>query len=80
MDSVGREFYDNSIAMKNSMAKILLRNYEGKGFTPEESQAIMEECGPINDRVLESTANEIRQYVKTPRIYDNPMDDDELPF
>lgn len=80
MDSVGREFYDNSIAMKNSMAKILLRNYEGKGFTPEESQAIMEECGPINDRVLERTANEIRQYVKTPRIFDNPMDDDELPF
>lgn len=80
MDDIGREFYRNSLAMRSSMCKIILRNYERRGFTPEEIQSVMEEVGPVNDRVVESTASEIRQYVKTPRIYDNPMDDDELPF
>lgn len=40
----------------------------------------MEDVGPINDRVVESTMEEVKQYVKRPLIYDDPMDDDELPF
>lgn len=52
MDEVGKSFYDNSIAMRNSMCQIILRNYEGRGFTAEETQKIMEECQPVNDRVM----------------------------
>lgn len=79
MDEVGKSFYDNSIAMRNSMCQIILRNYEGKGFTAEESQRIMEECQPVNDRVMQSTTEEVKRLVKKmPNVLFD--DDDDLPF
>ena len=86
MDDIGREFYDNSIAMRRRMSQIVLRNYEGRAFTPEEADEIMEEVGPINDRVMSATADEAYQFVKkiqaeNPNFFsDADADDDELPF
>lgn len=79
MDEVGKEFYNNSIAMRNSMCQIILRNYEGRGFSSEESQKIMEECQPVNDRVIDATEQEVKRLVKKmPKdLFDN---DDDLPF
>ena len=80
MDETGKSFYDNSIAMRSSMCQIILRNYEGRGFTAEESQKIMEECQPVNDRVAQATEEEAKRLVKTmpKNIFSN--DDDDLPF
>lgn len=82
MDDIGREFYDNSIALRNSMCKIVLRNYEGRVFTQEETDTIMEEVGPVNERVIDSTTDEVMQYVKTLRDEKGfvNLEDDELPF
>lgn len=84
MDDIGREFYDNSIAMRNSMCQIILRNYQGEGFTGEECKAIMEECEPVTQRVYAATEAAIKQYVKEmPEIVPNNLDDsddDEFPF
>lgn len=81
MDEVGKSFYDNSIAMRNSMCQIILRNYEGRGFTKEESQEIMEECQPVNNRVMQATEEEAKKLVKRmPRKTFIADDDDDLPF
>ena len=64
MDETGKEFYNNSIAMRNSMCQIILRNYEGRGFNSEETQQIMEECQPVNDRVMTATEKEAKRLVK----------------
>lgn len=78
MDETGKEFYDNSIAMRNSMCQIILRNYEGRGFTSEETQQIMEECQPVNDRVMTATEEEAKRLVK--KMPKNLFEDDDLPF
>lgn len=80
MDEVGKSFYDNSIAMRNSMCQIILRNFEGRGFTAEESQQIMEECQPVNDRVMQATEEEAKKLVKKmpKNLFED--DDDDLPF
>ena len=79
MDETGKEFYDNSIAMRNSMCQIILRNYEGREFTSEETQQIMEECQPVNDRVMNATEEEAKRLVKKmPKNLSE--DDDYLPF
>ena len=82
MDDIGREFYGNSIDLRSSMCKIVLRNYEGSGFTQEEIYSIMEEVGPVNERVIDSTTDDVVQYVKTFRDGNDfiNLDDDELPF
>ena len=73
-DEVGKEFYDNSIAMKNTMRQAFLRQYEGRGFTDEEIEELKKEYEPVNERVQESTEKEIKRLVK------DLFDDDELPF
>ena len=35
-----------------------------EGFTKEESQEIMEECQPVNDRVMQATEEEAKKLVK----------------
>lgn len=79
MDDVCRTFYNNSVAMRNSLCKIILRNYEGTGFSDEEIEAIMEECQPINQRVLEETAETAKVYVKE-KSKNIDFDDEDLPF
>ncbi len=59
MDYTNKEFYGNSLDMRNSMCKILLANYEGRKFSTEEVNEIMEECQPVNQRVFDSTLDEI---------------------
>ena len=82
MDTVGREFYNNTIAMRNSMSQIILRNYEGGGFTNEETVAIMDECQPVNERVVSSTIDTVRKLVrkKPEELLFGGTDDDDLPF
>ena len=83
MDDIGREFYNNSLAIRNSMCKIILRGYEGSGFTQEESDSIMNECNPVNERVVASTEEAAKQFVLkiTPNMFSAAdADDDELPF
>ena len=79
MDEVGKSFYYNSIAMRNSMCQIILRNFEGRGFTDEEFQQIMEECQPVNDRVMQATEEEAKKLVKKmPKNLFEDYDDDLL--
>ena len=80
MDEVGKSFYDNSIAMRNSMCQIILRNFESRGFTAEEFQQIMEECQPVNDRVMQATEEEAKKLVKKMQKNLFEDDDDDLPF
>ena len=79
MDEIGKEFYDNSIAVRNSLCQIILRNYEGREFTFEEIQQIMEECQPVNDRIINATEEETKRYVKKMQN-DLFVDDEDLPF
>ena len=80
MDDVGKSFYGNSIAMRNSMCQVILRNYEGRGFTAEETEQIAEECQPVNDRVAQATEEEAKRLVKTMPKKAFLMDEDDLPF
>ena len=61
------------------MCQIILRNYEGRGFTSEETQQIMEECQPVNDRVMNATEEEAKRFVKKipKKLFE---DDHDLPF
>ena len=79
MDELGKIFYDNYIAIRKSMCQIVLRNFEGRGFTAEECQQIMEECQPVNDRVMQTTEKEVKKLVKImPRNLFEDDDDDIL--
>ena len=61
------------------MCQIILRNFEGRGFTSEETQQIMKECQPVNDRVMTATEEEAKRLVK--KMPKNLFeDDDDLPF
>ena len=80
MDEVGKSFYDNSIAMRNSMCQMILRDYEGRSFTVGEAQQIMEVSQPVNDRVIQSTTEEAKRLVKTMSKVTFEDDDDKLPF
>lgn len=79
MDDIGRSFYDNSIAMRNSLCRITLRNYESGYFTEEEADAIMKECEPVNRRVLDETVDAVKVYVKE-MSQSGSFDDEDLPF
>lgn len=59
---------------------IILRNFEGRGFTVEESQQIMEEWQLVNDRVMQVTDEEAKKLVKKmpKNLFED--DDDNLPF
>ena len=80
MDSIGKEFYNNTIAIRNSICEVVLRNYEGRGFSDEEAQTIMEECGPINDRVSASMQDAVKKYIKEMPNRPSNDSDDDLPF
>lgn len=86
MDDAGKSFYDNSMAMRNVLCDNILRCYEGRGYTEEEMVAIANQVGPINDRVIQATENEMTQLVKklqreNPNFFSAAdADDDELPF
>ena len=58
MDETGKEFYNNSIAKRNS-----------REFTSEETQQIMEECQPVNDRVMTATEEEAKRFVKNLNVF-----------
>ena len=79
MDEPGKEFYENSIAMRRTMVESILRNYEGRGFTQDEIDELRGEFEPVNDRVMQSTEEEVKKLVK--KMPDTMFDDDdELPF
>ena len=79
MDETGKDFYENTIAMRKTMVESVLRNYEGRGFTQEEINKLSEEFKPVNDRVIQSTKEEAKKFIK--RMSDTTFDDDDdLPF
>ena len=79
MDEPGKEFYENTIAMRRTMVESILRNYEGRGFTQDEIDELREEFEPVNDRVMQSTEEEVKKLVK--KMPDTMFDDDDdLPF
>ena len=79
MDETGKEFYENTIAMRKTMVESVLRNYEGRGFTQKEIDVLSGEFIPVNDGVMQSTEDEVKRLVKKmpDTIFD---DDDDLPF
>ena len=77
MDMVCENFYGNTIDMKNSMIKIILKNYEGSEYTEEEKDEIINECAPVNERVETLTTEHVKRLVME---IDFDEDDDDLPF
>lgn len=77
MDTVCEEFYNNSLSMKNSLSKIILKNYEGSEYTDEEKEEIVKETVPVNERVREKTEEHVKKLVME---IDFDEDDDDLPF
>ena len=59
MDSDNREFYYNTLDMRNSMCKILLANYEGRKLTNDDARNIKNECQPIEDRIESKIAEKM---------------------
>ena len=80
MDEIGKEFYDNSISIRNAMCKIILGNYEGREYTSEEIQQLMDECQMVNDRVMSATEEHAKKLLKKYTGNQFIDDDDELPF
>lgn len=64
MDETGKEFYDNSIAMRKTLTQSVLRNYEGRGFTLEEIEELRREFEPVNKRVMHATEEESKRLFK----------------
>ena len=64
MDEPGKEFYENTFAMRRTMVESILRNYEKRGFTQEEIDELREEFEPVKDRVMQSTEEEVKRLVK----------------
>ncbi len=77
MDETGKEFYENSIAMRRTMTESILRNYEGRGFTQEEIVELREEFEPVKERVMQSILEEAKSLVK--QISKDSFSE-ELPF
>lgn len=77
MDLIGKEFYDNSLSMKNSLSKIILKNYEGSEYTEAEKEEIIKECAPVNERVEKATTEHVKKLVMEINFDE---DDDDLPF
>ncbi len=79
MDDVGKQFYENSLAIRNILCEVILRNYEGRLFTEEETIKIDGEVEPVNNRVIDATANEAaKRFVR--QLTRHEETDDELPF
>ncbi len=78
MDKTGKEFYENSIAIRKTLTQSILRNYEGRGFTKAEIEELKKEFEPVNERIFQSNRNEVQKLVRT--ISDDIYDDEDLPF
>lgn len=74
-DEDSKIFYDNSVAQRNCLCQIILRNYEGIGFTDEEISKMREEYGTVNERVISATDDAVKKLIKT-----MSDDDIDLPF
>lgn len=68
MDEIGKQFYENYIAMRRTMVESVLRNYEGRDFTPEEIDELRQEFEQVNDKVMHSTEEEVKKLVKKCQI------------
>lgn len=64
MDEVNEFFYDNYMAIRNNVCQIILRNFEGRGFTAEEAQQVMKECQSVNNMVVQATEEEAKKLGK----------------
>ena len=81
MDEYGRTFYDNTIAMRSSMCKIILKNYEGTGYTDEEKAQIEADAQQAEERITTAIEEDTKKLVKTIEYpKDSDPDDWDLPF
>ena len=53
----------NNIAIR-TMVKSVLKNYEGKNFTPEEIDEPRQEFKQVNDKVIYSNVEKVKRLVK----------------
>lgn len=74
-----KDLYENYLAVRSLMTKILLNNFSGESFNSEELEEIMKEFQPINKKVEELTMEESRQFIKRMSSTFIP-DDDDFPF
>lgn len=72
------ELYKNTLAIRELMSQIALRNYENRGFTVEETEKIMEEAAPKVKVVVDSQNESIRKLAKS--ILKDTNDDEDFPF
>lgn len=79
MDETCTEFYNGYVAIRKHFPEIILRNYEGREFTTKETQNIMEDIAPVNERTIQRTEEEVKKIVNqmSKDLFD---EDDDLPF
>lgn len=62
------ELYNNTLVMRKQIAEIILRNYNGKKFTAEETEQIMSDFQLMNEKVVAATIEEAKTLVKKREI------------
>lgn len=60
MDQVGKNFYENAIAMRTTMTASVLRSYEKREFTPEEIEELRKEIEPVNEKFIGAMGDAIK--------------------
>ena len=65
MDDICALFYGRYLEIRDALCQIFSRNFEGKYFTAEEADELMKVLGPMNEKVLNETAQEAAcQYLR----------------
>ncbi len=65
MDDTCALFYERNLEIRNVLCQIFSRNFEGKYFTAKEADELMKALGPMNEKVLNETAQEAAcQYLR----------------
>ena len=65
MDDTCALFYERNLEIRDALCQIFSRNFEGQYFTSEEADELMKVLGPMNEKVLNDTAEEVAsQYLK----------------
>ena len=79
IDIIGKLFYDSYLEVRNSLCKIVLKDYEGKEFTDDEIQRFIEEYELDNEGVDKPTVEEVKVLANT-MIDSTPNKKANLPF
>jgi len=72
--------YENTVQMRFQMIKTLKAQYEGRKLPKEEVDKILEEWEPMNENVVEQTAEEVKKLVLESSSDFQLLDDDEFDY